>query len=547
MTGILISTAAGPVGAVGNLAPEASASTEAVEGQVVQDPVGVVGGPLAPAQRDALPSPSTSSIGAAASIGRRGGVRGAEARMHSALTRYTVQQLRLAGVAQEIVREQTGVSVRSVRRIQDELPIDDPSDVALRDSRNLGRPSKTAPFRMFVQNELTRQADVFTLELMRRARLEGYDGGKSAFYDMVRDIRKPACDFTSRFEGLAGEFTQHDFGTVVVRFVDGSTNRVKFFASRLKFSRFACVTIVEDETAETLVRTLLEHLEQLGGIPTLAVFDRPKTVAVKWEKDGKITQWNDTFAQAAMDIGFAAHVCWPYSPNQKGSVERIVGWVKSSFFKQRRFHDMEDLEAQLVEWLRQANYERPSRATGVIPDLRRQEELPRLRAPRVTPDELAFRRPISIGPTAYVTYEAHEYAVDPILAGRTGTLYIHRDRLRIVVEGREYVYDRKPEDLRRSTHPEQREAQLTALSGLGPQYARRQHLLDLGDGAEAFLTELCHRERDWDDDVRRLHGLLQRFGADPLQRAFRAAADVGRYDVTYITGLFGEPEEVAAK
>lgn len=295
------------------------------------------------------------------------------------------------------------------------------------------------------------------------------------------------------------------------------------------------------------MRTLLDHLLQLGGVPTLAVFDRPRTVALKWEKDGKITEWNHAFAQAAMDIGFAAHVCWPYSPNQKGSVERIVGWVKSSFFKQRRFLDLEDLETQLVEWLQQANYERPSRATGVVPEERRQLELSRLRRPRLTPDELAFRKPIAIGPTAYITFEVHDYAVDPDLAGKAGTLYIHRDRLRIVAGGREYKYPRKPTELRRSTHPEQREAQLRALSTCGKQYARRQHLLDLGDGAEVFLTELCHREPDWNDAVQRLHELLQQFGVDAMRRTFRVAADVGRYDVAYIAGLFGEPEEVAAK
>ena len=42
-----------------------------------------------------------------------------------------------------------------------------------------------------------------------------------------------------RFEGLPGEFSQHDFGHVDVKFVDGRKQRVHFFASRLKYSRFA--------------------------------------------------------------------------------------------------------------------------------------------------------------------------------------------------------------------------------------------------------------------------------------------------------------------
>ena len=54
-----------------------------------------------------------------------------------------------------------------------------------------------------------------------------------------------------------------------------------------------------------------------------------------------------------------------------GSVKRqrgnLVGFVKSSFFKVRRFHDEEDLRRQLRHWLREVNEERPCRATGVIP------------------------------------------------------------------------------------------------------------------------------------------------------------------------------------
>ena len=45
-----------------------------------------------------------------------------------------------------------------------------------------------------------------------------------------------------RFEGLPGEFSQHDFGQMEVRYLDGRIERVHFFASRLKWSRWVEVT-----------------------------------------------------------------------------------------------------------------------------------------------------------------------------------------------------------------------------------------------------------------------------------------------------------------
>ena len=50
-----------------------------------------------------------------------------------------------------------------------------------------------------------------------------------------------------------------------------------FSASRLKYSRWIEVTIVPEERAETLVRTWVDHFAAIGGVPVLAVLDRPKT------------------------------------------------------------------------------------------------------------------------------------------------------------------------------------------------------------------------------------------------------------------------------
>jgi transposase len=77
----------------------------------------------------------------------------------------------------------------------------------------------------------------------------------------------------------------------------------------------------------------------------MSIFDRPKTVALKWQRDGVVTEWNPTLADAALEIGVGVDVCWPYRPQEKGSVENLVGFVKGSFFKQRRFHDEADLRA----------------------------------------------------------------------------------------------------------------------------------------------------------------------------------------------------------
>ena len=205
--------------------------------------------------------------------------------MHDATKRFEIETLLKAGLAKARVAEIAGVSLRTVHRVRAEVEArstetegTDPGAGAEAPPRPAdggpGRPSKTADYRELVASILEAQPGLKTLEVLRRARLAGYGGGKTALYSLVRELRPRAVRPICRFEGVAGEFTQHDFGEVRVRWRgNGQLERVQFFCSRLKYSRFALVVVVDNQRTETLVRSLAEHFERMGGIPLLAVFD----------------------------------------------------------------------------------------------------------------------------------------------------------------------------------------------------------------------------------------------------------------------------------
>jgi len=118
-----------------------------------------------------------------------------------------------------------------------------------------------------------------------------------------------------RFEGLPGEFSQHDFGQVDVAFLDGRKRRVHFFASRLKYSRYVRVTLVENERVDTIVRCLARDFAAFGGLPLMAVFDRPRTIVTKSGKGREVEAFNATFAQAIVDLGVGVEMCAARSGN----------------------------------------------------------------------------------------------------------------------------------------------------------------------------------------------------------------------------------------
>lgn len=454
------------------------------------------------------------------------------------LKRHEVEILLKAGHRKSEVARLAGVSLGSVKRIAGEAAVVQVDDAEERERRRIGRPSKVEDFQKRIEEVLKQEPDLASLEILRRMRQAGYRGGKSALYGLVASLRPRVVRPMVRFEGLPGEFSQHDFGQLEVEFVDGSRRRIHFFASRLKYSRYIRVSVVEDEAVESLVRNLAEHLASWGGAPLLCVFDRPKTIALRWQKNGEVTEWNPVFAYAMLELGVGVELCWPYRAQQKGSVENLVGFVKSSFFKVRRFQDYDDLLQQLGDWHREVNQERACRATGVIPGLRLAEEGVRLRPLKVRPEDLALRIPVYVGPTATVLHEGHAYSMPPAAISMPATLYLYADRVRIVASRYEAVHPRQFVAHEGSSLAAHRAALVAAVSGQrGKRYLKRQQLLELGEPAFDYLTEIVHRRpRQWFLDVDRLHAMLQSHGPEVLRRALEEGWKEQVFGASYIEG-----------
>jgi hypothetical protein len=275
----------------------------------------------------------------------------------------------------------------------------------------------------------------------------------------------------------------------------------------------------------------------MGGVPLVAVFDRPKTVVLRWNKDGEVVEYNPTFAAVMLDLGVGIELCWPRSGWQKGSVERLVGWVKGSFFKQRRFVDEADLQQQLAEWHVEVNTRVPSRATRVTPAARLGEERARMRPVSVKSSELALRIPIVVGVTGMVEHHTHLYSMDPEALGLSGTLYLHTDKVRIVAGRFTSRHERLFVPYAKSVLPEHRTQMVAAVSGKrAKRYYKRQQLLGLGPAAIEYLTELVHRRpKTWAGDVDDLYEMLTVHGDGPVLHAMELALGEKTFGAEYVS------------
>ena len=340
--------------------------------------------------------------------------------------RHEVQVLRRAGHSQTEVSRLTGVSLSEIRRIEAEEPVESYDDAAERRRRGIGRPSKAEPFRAFVVEQLARDPKVTSLDLLQGAKVAGYAGSKSAFYALVARLRPEVTHAIGSVGELPGDESKHGFGDVEVRFAESGLQRIHFFVSQLSYSRWSEVTAgprPRDGIAAPVARPALCAHRRGAARRSLRSPQRRGDRGQRRRRDGP---WHPAFAQTILDLGIGVDLRGRGRDERSGGpVERLVRWVKTSFFAARRFATAGELEARLREWRHHVNTRATARGTGAVPQARMAEERVRLRPLALRVDDFAPRIPVLVGPGPEVVYEGVAYPMPAESVGKRAMLYLH--------------------------------------------------------------------------------------------------------------------------
>lgn len=462
-------------------------------------------------------------------------------RMYDGMKRHQIQTLRCGSVSVSRTAALTGASERTVVRVSAEDEIEDAQEHDETARRRMGRPSKLAGHEEYVLAVLSAEPEIRSIAVVERLRQRGFEGGKSAVYAFVRQHRPPkAAAGIVRFEAVPGEFAQHDFGEVNVRYEDGSRERIQFFVSQLRYSRMVRVRLVADQKVETICHSLVDAYQFFGGMPLVGVFDNPRTIVTS--REGDAVTWQETFASFCVECGFSPHVTWPFRPQEKGGVENAVGFVKSSHFKAHQFRDRAHLEESLALWHVYVNDERPSRATGEVPRQRLMLEAERLRPLKIDPNGYTLRYSRKVRTDGFVELHGVRYFAGFKHVGRVVTVRLGEELVTLELGTRKLeasVHPREPLNKRYSVLPEQRN-ELLAKAGARP-FVKRQMLMEGCPAAEWLMTELRHRRpNQWEEEVERIFELVERQGEAAVREALIESARRGLVGSEYIVAILAE-------
>jgi transposase len=312
------------------------------------------------------------------------------------------------GLGVRAIARQLALSRKTVRRLLHGEP---------KKAEPAKRGSIVDPFEPEIRRLIEETPSMRAPAVLERLRAQGYAGGVTVIRERVarlrpRGWREPflTLDFAP---GSAVQVDWADFGFAI----PGCPRRVSAFVMALCYSRYIYIEFVLSQRMGTFLRCMERGLAFMGGTTTADIFDNMKTV-VSGRFDGRPV-FNRTFLEYARARGFAVIACNPRRGNEKGRVERPIGFVRERFWPGRRFCDLVDLNKQAREWRDDFANNRVHDITGKVPALVFQSiERPLLKAIPTTPVETDDIESTGVTKMFRFSFDRNVYSVPPHLLGQ---------------------------------------------------------------------------------------------------------------------------------
>ena len=175
----------------------------------------------------------------------------------------------------------------------------------------------------------------------------GYRGGKTVVEDAVRAWRQTHQEVFLPLVHPPGE-AQVDFGEATIR-QGGVERKVALFVMTLPYSGAIFIQAFPRECTETFLEGHLRAFEFFGGVPSRISYDN-SAIAVIEVFQGRERKLTKEFLRLQSHYLFQEHFCLVRRPNEKGNVERLIGFARRNFLVPvPEISSLEDLNTQLLE------------------------------------------------------------------------------------------------------------------------------------------------------------------------------------------------------
>lgn len=389
----------------------------------------------------------------------------------------------------------------------------------------------------YIRAELERCPELRAPAMLERLRERGYTGGISILRERMRALRPTPLSeafLTPSFApGQVAMVDWADFGFAL----PGVPRRVSAFVMVLGHSRMLYLEYTVSQRFGTFVRCMERAVDFFGGVPLCDVFDNMKTVVLE-HRPPQPPVFNPQMLSYAAARGFALHACAPYRGNEKGLVERPIGFVRRRFWPGRRYADLADLNRQAHVWRDTYANAREHEITGKVPALVfEHEEKKHLAAVKQGPFDARDQDSSTVDKTFRVRFDRNRYSVPWRFVGQHVTVRADDTHVDVFLGPRRIARHARCWSIREDIEdPEHRRG----LKEHKPKAAADQlpHALGaLGEDGRQYFRVLAAGGRSVRRETLRLTLLCELFGESQVRNAMAEVMRNGHVGVEYVEYL----------
>jgi transposase len=392
--------------------------------------------------------------------------------------------------------------------------------------RARGGPRKTQldPFVPFVTQLLEQHRRLCATRVHEMLVLRGHGGCIRQTRELVRRLRpRPRAEAYLRLRTLPGEEAQVDwahFGHVQI----GRAKRALMaFVMVLSWSRALHALFTLDQSMESFLRGHVESFRALGGSARVLLYDNLKSAVLA--RIGEVIQYHPRLIELASHYHFLPRPVAVARGNEKGRVERTIRFLRDRFFAARTFRDVDDLNAQFIEWRDRFGHARPCPGDdSMTVAMAHEHERPVLLPLPEHPFECSKVLGLSSGKTPYLRFDLNDYSIPHGLVRIPLTLIASHEIIRVIdPTGREVAHHHRSYDRGACIEDERHLAGLVAAKRAAREGRGRDRLRTAVPQAEAFLQEIVRRNQSLGSATQQLLRLLDTHGVSALGTALDAA------------------------
>lgn len=294
------------------------------------------------------------------------------------------------------------------------------------------RASVVDPYLPFILEMLEKYPRLSSRRLYDMVRERGYPGQAGHFRTIISRLRPArSSEAYLRLRTLPGEQCQVDWGHFGRLQVGRASRPLVGFAMVLSYSRAIFLRFFLSQSLANFLSGHEAAFRFFSGVSRVVLYDNLKSAVL--ERIGSAIRFNPQL------LDFAAHYRYEPRPvavgrgNEKGRVERALGFVRTGFFPARRYKDLADLNEQALKWCETRSLERrwPEDRRLSVGEVFGGEKEKLLGLPE-TPYASQERVEASVGKSPYVRFDLNDYSVPHSFCRKTVVVLADESTVRIL-------------------------------------------------------------------------------------------------------------------